>query len=70
MFFLGNLGKHNSAGQTALKNLFELKELPEDPGDQGVLTYIKKLSTYVSDTVATLLGFARDAEVSALVLGK
>ena len=34
------------------------------------MTYIKKLSTYVSDLAATVLGFACDAEASALVLGE
>ena len=35
-----------------------------------MLTYTKKLATYVSDLAATFLGLARDAEASALVLGK
>ena len=35
-----------------------------------MLTYIKKLATYVSDLAATFLYLARDAEASTLVLGK
>ena len=46
------------------------EETPEAPDYQGVLTYIKNLADYVSDLVANLLGFVRDAEASALVLGE
>ena len=35
-----------------------------------MLTYIKKLATYVSDLSATFLGFAHDSEASDLVLGE
>ena len=35
-----------------------------------MFTYIKRLATYVSDITASFLGFDRDAEASALVLGK
>ena len=34
------------------------------------MTYIKTLATYASDLAATFLGFAHDAEESALVLGE
>ena len=67
ILFLGIPGKQESAGQVDLRNLSELEEPPEAPYDQGVLTYIKKLATYVSYLAATFLGFARYAEVSALV---
>ena len=33
-----------------------------------MLTYTKKLGTYVSDLVVTFLGFTCDVEASALVL--
>ena len=62
--------KQDSSGQAALRNLSELEEPLETPNDQGMLTYIKKLATRMSDLVATFLGFAHDAEASALVLGK
>ena len=35
-----------------------------------MMNYIKNLSTYVSDISANVLGFAHDAEASALVLVK
>ena len=35
-----------------------------------MLTYTKTLDTYVLDITATFLGFANDAEASALVLGE
>ena len=47
-----------------------MEEPPEDLDNQGVLTYIKKLDTYVSDLADTFLGFACDLEDSALILGK
>ena len=47
-----------------------MEEKPEAPHNQGILTYIKKLATYVSGLAATFLGFAHDAESSALVFGK
>ena len=47
-----------------------MEEPPEAPYDQGVLNYIKILATYMSYIAATLLGFARVAEASALVLGE
>ena len=61
--------KQASSGQAPLRNLSELEEPPEAPEDKWVLTYINKLTTYVFDLAATFLGFARDAEASALVLG-
>ena len=68
--FLGKPGKQESAEQAALRNLSELEEPQKAPYDQGVLTYIKKLNTYVLDIADTLLGFACDAEASALVLSE
>ena len=56
--------------QVALKNISELEEPPEAPDNQGILTYIKKLATYVSDLAVTFLRFSRDVEFSALVLGE
>ena len=47
-----------------------MEDTPKALDDKGVLTYIKNLATYVSDLVATFLGFSRDAEASALVLGE
>ena len=47
-----------------------MEEPPQAPYDQGLLTNIKNLATYVLDPAANFLGFTRDAEVSALVLGK
>ena len=35
-----------------------------------MLTYIKKLVTYISDLADTLLGFTHDVEASSLVLGE
>ena len=35
-----------------------------------MLNYIKSLATYVLDLASTFLGFAHDAEASALVLGE
>ena len=35
-----------------------------------MLTYIENFATYVLDILSTFLVFARDAELSALVLGK
>ena len=35
-----------------------------------MLTYIKKLATYVYDLAENFLGFTRDAKASALVLGE
>ena len=67
---LSKPGKQNSTRQSDPRNLSELEEPPEAPGNEGVLTYIKKLATYVSDLAVTLLGFARDAEAPDLVLGK
>ena len=51
-------------------NLSDLEEPSEAPDDQGVLTYIKKLATYVYYFAATLLGFTHDAEASDLISGK
>ena len=70
VIFLGTPVKQDSSSQSTLRNLWELEESPEAPDNQGVMTYIKKLATYVYDLAATFLGFARDAEASALVLGK
>ena len=70
VLLLGTPGKQYSAGQAALRNLSELEEPPVAPDDQGMLTYIKNLATYMSDLAVTFLGFARDAEASALVLGE
>ena len=70
VLFLGTTVKQESAGQANIMNQSDLEELPEYPDDQGMLIYIKKLATYVSDLVDTFLGFVRDAEVSALVLVK
>ena len=46
-----------------------MEEPLEAPENQGMLTYTKNLSTYVSDLAATFLGFACDEEALALVLG-
>ena len=35
-----------------------------------MMTYIKTLATYMYDLAVTFLGFACDAKMSALVLGK
>ena len=67
---MGKPGKQESAGKAALRNLSESEETPEAPDNQGMLNYIKKLATYVSDLTATFLGFTRDGEASALVLGE
>ena len=67
---MGTPGKQESAEKSALRNLSEFEEALEDPDNQVILTYIKKLATNVSDLAATLLGFTRDAEASALGLGK
>ena len=69
VLFLVTPFKQDSVGQAALKNLSELEEPPEAPDDQGVLTYTKKLATYVSDLASIFLGFARDEEALDLVLG-
>ena len=47
-----------------------MEDTPKALDDKGVLTYIKNLATYVSDLVATFLGFSRDVEASDLVLGE
>ena len=47
-----------------------MEEKPEAPHNQGILTYIKKLATYVSDLAATFFGLARDEKAFALVLVK
>ena len=60
----------NCTGQTDLRKISELEEPPEAPENQWMLKYIKKLATYMSDLRAKFLGFARDAEVLALVLVK
>ena len=70
VIFLGTPGKQDYADQAALKKLSDLEGPTEDPDNQGVLTYIKKLATYVSDLEANLLGFTRDAEASDLVWGE
>ena len=70
ILFLVTPGKQDSSGQAALRNLSKLEEPPEGPDNQGVLTCIKKLATYMSDLAATFLGFTRDAEASALGLSK
>ena len=62
ILFLVTPGKQDSSGQAALRNLSKLEEPPEGPDNQGVLTCIKKLATYMSDLAATFLDFARDAE--------
>ena len=62
ILLLGTPGKQEYAGQTTLRNQLELEEPPEAPYDQGMLTYTKKLATYVYELAVTLLGFARDAE--------
>ena len=67
---MGTLGKQELFWEAALRNLSELKESPESPYDQRMLTYIKILATYGLDLAATFLDFACDAEVSSLVLKK
>ena len=67
---MGTPVKHASAGQVALRNLSGLEEPLGYPDDQGFLTYIKNLAAYVWDLAAIFLGFARDAEASALVLSE
>ena len=47
-----------------------MEEPPEAPDDQWVLTYIKKLATYVLYLASNFLGFARKAETSVLVFGE
>ena len=47
-----------------------MEEHPEDPYNQGMLNYIKKLYAYVLDIAATILGLAQDAEALDQVLGK
>ena len=47
-----------------------MEEPLEDPENQGMMTYIKGIVIYMSDLAATFLGFTRDAEASALGLGK
>ena len=47
-----------------------MEEPPEDPDNQGMLTYTNNLSNYMSDLASKFLGFSRDAEASALVLGE
>ena len=47
-----------------------MEEPPEAPYNQGVIIYVKKIATYVSDLAANLLGFARDREAPAELLGK
>ena len=70
VLLLGTPGKQESTGKAALRNLSELEENQEAPDNQGMLTYIIKLATYISYLAATFLGFARDVEASDLVLGK
>ena len=67
---MGAPGKQESTGKVDISNLLELEETSEAPDDQEVLTYIKRLATYVSDLVAAFLGLTCDAEASALVLIK
>ena len=62
VLLLGTPGKQESAWQAALRNLSDLEEPPEALDNQGMLTYIKKLATYVSDLASNFLGFVRDAE--------
>ena len=54
------LVKQEYAGQASLRNLSNLEEPLEDPDNQGLLTYIKKLVVYVSDIAATLLFISWD----------
>ena len=70
VLFLGTPGKQESERNATLRNISELEEPPEDPDNQGMMTYIKKLAIYVSDLAASFFGFARYAEASALVLGE
>ena len=70
VLFGGTMGKQVSTGQANLRNVSESEEPPEDLDDPGVLTYIKRLTTYLLDLADTLLGFTRDPKASALVLGK
>ena len=70
VLLLGTSRKQESSGKSDLRNLSDLEEPPEAPNNQGMLTHIKKLATYVSDLAANFLGFACDAEASVLVLGE
>ena len=70
VLFLGTICKQDYSIQASLMNLSDLEEPSEAPDDQGVLTYIKKLATYVYYFAATLLGFTNDAEASDLISGK
>ena len=68
VLFLVTPFKQDSCGQANIRNLSYLEEPLEATDKQLILTYIKTFSTYVSDLAATLLGFAGNAEVSALLL--
>ena len=70
VLFLSTPGKQESSGQDTTRNLKQLKKSPESPDNQGMLTHIKKLVTYVSNISANFLGFVCDEEVSDLVLSK
>ena len=70
VLFLGTPVKQEYSRQAALRNISELVEPPEDPDDQVVLTYIKRLDTYMLDLGGAFLSFAGDAEASVLVLGE